>query len=178
MMGPTSPSNTGDNGNPNRGIITPSKRITRRPGRGGGRGRGRGYSNWGPYLGIIIFHLPSTPHHQCNLRRTPIHGIVPRWFPFYRKREGKTPRPFFVNDGDLEATREIKLTAEFPTNSQQDSTNGISMYFKRFATVILALHSSVSILNWDNPTQNPVTKAVDISPNEGSIKQYFSGMVV
>jgi len=51
-------------------------------------------------------------------------------------------------------------------------------YFKRFATVLLASRPSISILNRENPSQNLVTKAVDISPSEASIKQYFSGMVV
>ena len=67
---------------------------------------------------------------------------------------------------------------ECPTNSQQDSMNDILMYFKRFTRVLLAAHPSISILNWDNLTQNTVTKAVDISPNEDSIKQCFSGLVV
>lgn len=52
------------------------------------------------------------------------------------------------------------------------------MYFKRFATAILLAHSSIAILNWENPVQNPVTKAIDVSPAEESISQYFSGIVV
>jgi len=52
------------------------------------------------------------------------------------------------------------------------------MYFKRFATVLLAAYPIISILNWDKSTHNPVMKAVDISPNDDSIKQYFSGLVV
>ena len=39
--------------------------------------------------------------------------------------------------------------------------------------VLLSTHPSVSILNWDNPLQNPITKAIGISPNENKVKQYF-----
>ena len=52
------------------------------------------------------------------------------------------------------------------------------MYFKRFATIILAAHPGISILNWEHPGQNTVMKAVDILPQEASIKQHFSGVVV
>ena len=85
---------------------------------------------------------------------------------------------FFVNDGNLEATRDIKLTVEFLKNSYQSRMNDISMYFKQFVTFLLASHPSIAILNWEKPKQNPVTKAIDISPNEQSNNQYFSGMVV
>ena len=85
---------------------------------------------------------------------------------------------FFVNAGNLEDTREIKLTVEFPTKSHQDRINDIPLHFKRFTTVLLAAHSSISILNWDNSNQNKVTKAADISPTEHSIKQYLSRIFV
>jgi len=84
----------------------------------------------------------------------------------------------FVDAGDLEANREIKSTVEFPTNAQEDKTNDISLYFKRFATFLLAANSNLPILKWEHPAQNPITKAIDISPDEESIKQYFSGMQV
>ena len=85
----------------------------------------------------------------------------------------KALESFFVNEGDLGSTREIKITVEFPTNAHQDRTNDISMYFKRFATVLLAANPSSSILNWENPSQNPVTKAVDILPR-GLCQTIFS----
>ena len=56
--------------------------------------------------------------------------------------------------------------------------NDVAMHFKRFATVLLSARPSTSILNWENPAQNLVTKVVDISPDEDSISQYFSGIVV
>ena len=90
----------------------------------------------------------------------------------------KVYESFFVNAGDLDFTREIKLTVEFPSSAQQDRTNDISMYFKRFATVLVAVHPGISILNWEHPTLNPIKKAVDVLPNEASIKQYFSGVIV
>ena len=98
--------------------------------------------------------------------------------PVLQEKCVKASEAFFVNDGDLDSTREIKLTVKFPTNVHEDRTNDISMYFKRFATVLLAAHPSISTLNWEHPSQNPVTKAVDISPNEASIKQYFIGVVI
>ena len=90
--------------------------------------------------------------------------------------KGAKDYDFFVDAGDLEANRKIKLMVEFPTNAREDKMNDISLYFKRFATVLLAAHSNLSILNWEHPAQNPITKAIDILPNEESIKQYSSGM--
>ena len=104
--------------------------------------------------------------------------MPPTQAPVLQERSVRTSDAFFVNAGDSKSTREIKLTVEFPTQVQQDNTNDISLYFKRFATVLLAAHPSISILNWEHPGQNPVTKAIDIAPTEESIKQYFSGVVV
>ena len=70
----------------------------------------------------------------------------------------KTSEVFFVNAGDFKAIQEIELMVEFPTSSQQDKMNDISMYFKIFTTFLLATHPSLSILNWDNPKQTPIKK--------------------
>ena len=86
--------------------------------------------------------------------------------PVLQKKGVKVSDTFFVNAGDVDSTREIKLTVEFSANTQQDRTNDISMYFQRLVMVLLAAHPSISILNWEHPTQNLVKKAVDISPNE------------
>ena len=62
--------------------------------------------------------------------------------------QGKRPsEAFFVNAGDSTASREIKLTVEFPTHIQQDRTNDIALYFKRFNTVLLSAHPSIVIIN-------------------------------
>ena len=56
---------------------------------------------------------------------------------------------FFVNAGDLDTSREIKLTVEFPTHIQQDRPNEVVLYFKKIAMVLLSAHNSIAILNWD-----------------------------
>ena len=78
----------------------------------------------------------------------------------------------------MTASREPRLMVELPTHLQQEPPNNVAMYFKRFATVLLFAHPSISILTWNNPAQNMVTKAIDIAPHEESISWYFSGMVV
>ena len=83
-----------------------------------------------------------------------------------------------MNAGDLDASRKIKLTVEFPTHIQQDRPNDVALFFLKVASVLLSAHNSIDILNWENPLQNPVTKTVDIAPIEDTVCQYFSGMVV
>ena len=38
---------------------------------------------------------------------------------------------FSVNAGDLDVSREIKLTVEFPTQVPQDCPNNVALYFKK-----------------------------------------------
>ena len=146
---------------------------------GGGRGRGRGGT---PRQGSLHRNYNFSPNYNPP-KPTQAPPNDQQWdsppqAPVLQDKGVRTSEAFFVNAGDLESTREIKLTVEFPTNTNQDRTNDISLYFKRFATVLLAAHPSISILNWVNPSQNPVKKAIDISPTEASIKQYFSGVVI
>ena len=70
---------------------------------------------------------------------------MPPLAPVLQEKDVKESEAFFVNAGDLDSTREIKLTVKFPTISQQDRANNISMYYKRFAAVLLAAHPSISI---------------------------------
>ena len=47
--------------------------------------------------------------------------------PILQEKIVRASEAFFVNVGDLDSTREIKLTVEFPTNAQQDRTNDMSL---------------------------------------------------
>ena len=170
-MGPASPSSTGYNGNPSAALVSPGS-GSRHTHEGGGRGGG-----WG---GIPRQRTPprnynfSPNYNPPHLNTSPPNGDnseAPPQAPVLQDRSVRASEAFFVNAGDSESTREIKLTVEFPTQAKQDSTNDISLYFKRFAIVLLAAHPSISILNWENPAQNPVTKAIDIAPTEESIRQ-------
>jgi len=98
--------------------------------------------------------------------------------PMLHEKGVRASDAFFVDAGDLDSTCEIKLTVEFLMNAHQDRTNDVSMYFKCFVTVLLAAHPSISILNWENPIQNPAAKVVGILTTEVSINQYVSGVVV
>ena len=133
-------------------------------GRGGGRG---GYPRDRP--GVIGWpnqhNYQTTPLTSPNEDATPVSSFnVP---PTAAVLQGKrTSEAFFVNARNSTASREIKLTVEFPTHIQQDHTNDIAMYFKLFTTFLLSAHRSIVILNWKNPLQNPITKAIDISQSE------------
>ena len=84
----------------------------------------------------------------------------------------------FLNNGDLETSRQVKIKVKFPTQPHPDKPNDVAFYFKHFDTVLLAAHPCIFILNWDKPKQNPVRKTIYISPSEDTIKQYFSGIMV
>ena len=147
------------------------------PGRGGGRGGG-------PRERTGVARRYKFNNYRTGFQTTPNGDStynrdlsVPPPAPVLQSKRLQS-EAFFVNAGDFASSKEIKLTVEFPTKLQQDRTNDVAMYFKRFATVLLSAHPSIAILNWENPEQNPVTKAVDISPAEESISQYFSGIVV
>lgn len=90
----------------------------------------------------------------------------------------KDSENLFVNAGDLEQTEKWNQRLNVLRTHNKIKTNDISMYFKRITTVFLAAHTSVSILNCDNLSQNLITKAINMSLNQESIKHYFSGMVV
>ena len=73
-------------------------------------------------------------------------------------------------------SHEVKLLVELPLSQSEDQTNYIGIYFKRFATVLLTAKNTLSILNWEDPEQNTITKARDNACNEALVKRYFSGM--
>ena len=91
----------------------------------------------------------------------------------------KNKKPFSVPDNDVTVTKKIKLQVEFPTQPQASKPNDISMYFKQLMTVLFAVDKSLKLLKWDEyDDQNPIGKAIDISPTKEVISQYFSGMRV
>ena len=47
--------------------------------------------------------------------------------PVLQDTSRQTLEAFFVNAGDLDASREIKLTVEFPTHIQQDCPNDVAL---------------------------------------------------
>ena len=174
------PSTTSPGGIPPMGAaLTPERQPKVSPvsGRGGGRGGHTGRRT-GVHTRATTTLSPS--HVQATTRTADSishsHKNAPPPAPVLQGRSELST--FEVQHTDTATTRQVKLTVEFPTQSQANRPNNVSLYFKRFATVLLATHPSVSILNWDHPIQNPITKAIDISPHENTVKQYFSGMHV
>ena len=177
MMGPISSSNTGTNGTSNRGFITldsGSARSHIEDGRGGGRGIPRQRTLTRNYKFSPNYNPPRAVQSPMSGRE----WDSPSLAPVLQEKRLKNIWGIFCIRRKFRFHSWNKLKMEFPMNAQQDCTNDISMYFKRFATVLLAAYPSISILNWEHPTQSPAKKAVDISPNEASIKKYFSGVVV
>ena len=120
-------------------------------------------------MGNITIKSSTTTHDNS-------HDLPPPASVLQGKRNHES-EAFLVNEGDSESSQEIKVMVEFPTYVQQERPNDIAMYLKRFATVLLSAHPSIAMLNWENPGQSPAKKAIDISPNEETICQYFSGML-
>jgi len=149
-------------------------------GRGGGRGGRTDGREGGPHraTGNSSLDRATAANGDWNFHshKKGVPRNAPPLAPVLQGRSGNSD--FAVQPSDSGTTRQVKLTVEFPTQSQANKPNNVSVYFKRFATVLLATHPSVSILNWENPLQNPITKAIDISPHESTVKQYFSGMHV
>ena len=61
---------------------------------------------------------------------------VPPLAPVLQSRKTHQSEAFFVNTRNLTASRETRLTVDFPTHLQQEQPNYVAMYFKRFATVL------------------------------------------
>ena len=156
--------------------LIPERQQRRNPAldRGGNCG-GRGGREGGPPRNMVNLSLAQAPERDDEWKIYSRKNAPPL-APVLQGRSGLST--FEVQHTDTATTRQVKLTVDFPTQSQAHKPNNVSLYFKRFATVLLATHPSVSILNWENPLQNPIKKAIDISPNENTVKQYFSGMHV
>ena len=85
---------------------------------------------------------------------------------------------FSVLEHNVSKTQKNRLSVEFPTQPKDSNPNDISMYFKKLMTILFAVDKKMVLLNWDNPSQNPITKAIDIQPSKEEISHYFSGMRV
>ena len=85
---------------------------------------------------------------------------------------------FSAANADVAYHRQITLSVDMPLREQQDQATDLALSFKRFATVLLKADSSLSILNWLNPLQNPITKSGDIAPTKATVEEYYAGMRV
>ena len=72
---------------------------------------------------------------------------------------------------NVSRSQKIRLLVEFPIQQNETNTNDISMYFKKLMTLLFAVDKKMVLLNWDDSTQNPITKAVDIKPSKEEISQ-------
>ena len=94
-----------------------------------------------PYEGTENDPRPNEPKvNDCSLN-------VPPLAPVLKSRRAQQSEAFFVNAGDITASREIRFTVEFRTHLQQAQPNDVALYFIRFATLLLSAHPSLSILN-------------------------------
>ena len=137
-------------------------------GRGGGPRRTEGLkrnAEHHPQEGMENDPRPNKPKVNDDSLNVPPPALV------LQSRQTHQSEAFFVNARNMTASRETRLTVDFSTHLQQERPHYIAMYFKRFATVLLSAHPSIVIINWGNTAQNPVTKAIDISPDEESISQ-------
>ena len=61
---------------------------------------------------------------------------------------------------------------------QKDRKNNVADYFKRFITILFAAEPGITLLNWENPTQNPIQRSMNLQGTKEVISQYFAGMKV
>ena len=85
---------------------------------------------------------------------------------------------FLVSEHDISRTQKIWLLVESPTQPQDTNPNDISMYFKKLMTLLCAVDKKMVLMNWDDPTQNSIMKAMDIQLSREEISHYFLGMRV
>ena len=88
------------------------------------------------------------------------------------------PESFLAKDAMVTKTQKIQLMVEFPTQPQASKPNNVTMYFKQLMTLLFAVDQTMVLLNWDDPSQNPVTKIIDIKGNKEELSHYFLGMRV
>ena len=89
-----------------------------------------------------------------------------------------TAQAFSATNAEVSFQRQITLTVEMPLKEDQDKATDIALCFKRFAAALLRADSSLEILNWFNPLQNPIKSAGDIACDKATIEQYYAGMRV
>ena len=93
--------------------------------------------------------------------------------------QGKpTKDPFYVRASDVENTSEINLNVEFPMHQADNKAHNIGIIFKRFITILFAAAPEVTLLNWDHPNLNPITKSMDLQGTKEAVSQYFVGMQI
>ena len=83
--------------------------------------------------------------------------------------------PFSAANATTSVKKEVRLTVEFPLRENRNHPNDLAIYFKSLICVLLEAESTMAILNWENPTQNPIRNASNIGHREEDIKQYFKG---
>ena len=82
----------------------------------------------------------------------------------------------FATANDVDISKEIRLTLEFPM--QKEKKNNVADYFKRFITILFAAEPGITLLNWENPMQNPIQRSMNLQGTKEVISQYFAGMKV
>ena len=69
----------------------------------------------------------------------------------------------------------IKLSVEFSLKIK-GSINDVSLFFKRFLTVLLAANMYIQVLKWEASNENLTSKAVDVAYHHATIAEYYTGM--
>ena len=85
-----------------------------------------------------------------------------------------TGLPFGINNavGHREV---INLSIELPLRNG-NSGNNITLFFKKFITVLFAADREILLTKWIPGDENPISKAIDIAYNEDTISEYYLGM--
>ena len=125
-----------------------------------------------PTLKIIPSKLPAkySPNTHPNI---PTHNdppLPPSLLP------PRNQAPTFISEHqDTVKKFEIKLSIDFPLRSGTKE-NDISLFFKRFCTVLFSADKNIQLLKWEQSTSNPIANASDIAYDEKTIGEYYSGM--
>ena len=112
----------------------------------------------------------STPTKQNAMSTPPLKPVL--------HQEKPRNQSFFVLASNVDITKKIRLSVEFPTQPNLSQPNDVSTNFKKLMTLLFAVDKDMSLLNWNNPMQNPITDAHDIQLDKKYVEQYFSGMRV
>ena len=115
-------------------------------------------------------HSRTQTAHKLEGTRERVHSPPPEptTLPSRQSAAFETPQAF-------DNTNEIKLAIEFPLKGGKQA-NDVALFFKRFMTVLMAANKGIKLLKWDNSSENPIAKAIDIAYDEDTISEYYSGM--
>ena len=83
----------------------------------------------------------------------------------------------FATANDVKRVTKIRLQVEFPMQNN-NRKNNVADYFKRFITVLFAAEPGITLLNWQDPTLNPIQRSMNLQGTEEVISQYFTGMQI